>query len=152
MPINLVPSCADCNKEKLSHVPEQRNQQLFHPYFDRLPREKWLNALIEYSDAGPIVLFEAQPPSSWDALLASRVVNHFEQLKLGSLYSIHGTAEIPGIRARLQKLLDTNGPTGVKEHLEEEWRTRASDNPNSWQAATYEALARDSTFYGGSFG
>jgi hypothetical protein len=73
-------------------------------------------------------------------------------LELATLYSIHGTREVPMIRSRLQNLLESGGADAVRDHLQEEANTRHAEDANSWQAAAYRALASEHRFWNGDFG
>lgn len=152
LPINLVPACHSCNFDKGRFVPENATDQLLHPYFDRLPQGVWLHADVSYHSDIPVLAFDAKPPAAWNRDLAARVVGHFERLGLSRLYSIQGTAEIPMIRLRLARLLERGGAGAVRDHLQEEASTRDAENPNSWQTATYRALAAEQRFCNGGFG
>lgn len=152
LPLNLIPACSDCNRVKHRFFPANAAEQLLHPYFDRLPQGGWLHAAIVYEANTPILVFTADPPAAWSAGLRARVEAHFDRLDLATLYSIHGTREVPMIRARLQKLLEGGGPDLVRDHLQEEASTRHAEDANSWQAAAYAALAGDQRFWTGDFG
>lgn len=152
LPLNLVPTCSDCNRVKHTFVPANAAEQLLHPYFDRLPEGVWLHAAVAYEGNTPILTFAADPPAAWSVDLRARVSAHFDRLELATLYSIHGTREVPMIRSRLQNLLASRGANAVRDHLQEEANTRHAADPNSWQAATYKALAAEHRFRNGDFG
>ena len=44
LPKNLFPICHPCNHLKDDSLPENEEESLIHPYFDRLPNERWLFA------------------------------------------------------------------------------------------------------------
>lgn len=152
LPLNLVPACSDCNYVKLGFYPVNATEQLLHPYFDTLPDGVWLHATVAYKGQAPLLTFRAEPPPGWNVDLRMRVMSHFERLRLSKLYSIHGTAEVPMIRWRLQRLLEQGGPIAVRDHLQEEAQARKANEANSWQAATYTALAAEHRFWNGGFG
>jgi hypothetical protein len=152
VPLNLVPACSDCNKDKGSFQPTTAEEQLLHPYFDLLQTGTWLHAAVSYISTEPVVRFDAAPPQSWSALTGARVVNHFRRLSLRQLYEIYGNKEIQNIRHRVANLFSAGGEKAVNAHLLEEWETRAAVDPNSWQAGTYKALADSPRFCGGEFG
>jgi hypothetical protein len=152
LPLNLVPTCSDCNRVKHKFFPAHAAEQLLHPYFDRLPNGVWLHATVVYEANTPVLTFAADPPAAWNADLRTRVAAHFDRLDLATLYSIHGTREVPMIRSRLQKLLESRGPDAVRDHLQEEANTRHAEDANSWQAAAYKALASEHRFWNGDFG
>ncbi len=41
-PLNLVPSCKDCNKVKMDKIPQNSEEETLHPYFDDIEGEFWL--------------------------------------------------------------------------------------------------------------
>jgi len=51
----------------------------------------------------------------------------------------------------LNKLNNTLGPNGVKNHLLESAESRTYSNINSWQAAMYRAISNNTWFYNGGF-
>ena len=72
--------------------------------------------------------------------------------RLGALYTSHAAEELLNIRQQLGILLDRAGPSAVQEHLVEQAASRGAHNINSWQTATYEALAQNIWYCLGGFG
>ena len=102
----------------------------------------WLHATVVYEAATPVLTFSANPPAVWNADLAARTVAHFDRLRLATLYSIHGTAEVPMIRSRLEILLERGGPHAVRNIFKEEADSRQAQEPNSWRPLTNGASRR----------
>ncbi|WP_199921324.1 hypothetical protein, partial [Streptomyces globisporus] len=115
VPINLLPICGDCNKEKLDKAPKSYAEQALHPYFDDIDDDRWLRARLLTLDgdgqpyeAKPAevpedwrIEFYVDPPSSWDEQHAERVKHHFsETYKLGDIYVDQASDDIPGLRHR----------------------------------------------------
>jgi len=150
VPINLVPSCSDCNKSKLVSYPTQPNQETLHPYFDDIENDLWLHATIVHSTP-PTIQFQVVPPNGWEQLLSDRVKFHFESLSLNKLYSTHAAVELVQINRRLLSLYQSGGANSVKKYLEEGAETRTHANINSWQAAMYKATAIEDWFCDGGF-
>lgn len=144
-PRNLLPSCSDCNKTKLSTVPSCASKQTLHPYFDNVDGETWLHAKFE-TRTPVVVEFSVQSPPSWSAIQAGRVRHHFKAFKLASVYSTEASTELQDIKWRLTTLLNTCGPADVTSHLEEEATSRIKAGKNSWKAALYRALAASAWF------
>ncbi|MEY9459763.1 5-methylcytosine-specific restriction endonuclease McrA [Bradyrhizobium ottawaense] len=139
-PINLVPSCSDCNHSKLTHQPKSSAEEALHPYYDDVDDARWLFArLIEEQPAS--LIFFAHPPSDWDQTKRARVIRHFDSLSLARLYTSQSSDHLPSMRFRLERLLKTVGPLGVREHLIEELNDRLKDRNNSWQIAMYDVLS-----------
>lgn len=149
-PVNLVPACTDCNRAKGEIYPLEAAQQILHPYFDDLDTDVWLKGTLVQT-APAAISFAAQPPVGWPELTKARVRSHFRLLKLGEMYTAYAADELQGIKKYLQKLHAKSGAADVKNHLEEQAESRADDNKNSWQAATYRELAISDWFCDGGF-
>ncbi|UIF88920.1 HNH endonuclease [Cupriavidus sp. UYPR2.512] len=146
-PVNLVPACSDCNKRKLASAPAQAEEQTLHPYFDNLGDERWLVAAIEASTP-PTVSFFVQASSEWDAVLTARVRRHFEVMGLAPLYAAQAASEMADISYALEEVGQAAGPTGIRAHLDAQFRSRHARDRNSWKTALYEGL-RDSAWFCG---
>jgi 5-methylcytosine-specific restriction endonuclease McrA len=149
-PINLIPSCSDCNKLKFTNYPTKPFEEPLHPYYDDIENDIWLSATIVHTTP-PSVKFDIIPPNNWSQLLVDRTVFHFQSLSLGKLYSVHAGVVLAQIQRRLYKLHQDLGAVGVKKHLEEEAETTSCENLNSWQTAMYKAMAADNWFCNGGF-
>jgi len=149
--INLVPACSDCNKYKLTHVPANAGEQTIHPYFDEVDNEQWLfGEVVESTPAA--VRFAVTPPDSWDQVQAERMKTHFRIYRLGVLYATHAAVEISNMRHALKKLAAKPGFTErIRRHLRERADSCAAIYENSWQRATFEALADSDWFCSGGF-
>ncbi|MDA8230959.1 MAG: hypothetical protein M0006_06445 [Magnetospirillum sp.] len=102
-PLNLVPSCSDCNKAKLDGIPRTSAEVSLHPYFDDVDGERWLVAeVIETQPAA--VRFKVVIPPTWDGTLGQRVHHHFKTLGLGRLYASEAAEELTNIRHQLINL------------------------------------------------
>ncbi len=145
IPLNLVPACRDCNTIKSDEKICSPEFQALHPYYDNIEKDCWLKAKVLQS-APPVVAFFVSPPPLWDDLLSARTKNHFSMFGLSLVYSVRAATEIVAISHRLKNLHKTGGEIAVRGHLSEEAISRRSAAPNSWQTATYEALAADNWF------
>jgi hypothetical protein len=149
-PDNLVPACSDCNKTKLNHVATLPSEVTIHPYFDDLSDDTWLEAKVIQTVPAALSFHVARPPG-WSPLMASRARHHFELFKLSSLYSAQAASELSGIRFALDTIYDSDGATGVKNHLTLQAESRRRASKNSWQTTTYQALADSPWFCAGGF-
>lgn len=147
MPINLIPSCFDCNKTKSSAKATNHIEETIHPYFDRLGEDRFLFMEVseheDIIDASEITVnFYIKKPISWDIDLFERVKNHFIKFELNELYKSHAADEITGqidIWANMKK-------EDIRSHLIELADSRKRIHNNSWQVALYEGLANDEWF------
>lgn len=144
-PINLVPACRECNTAKLEHHPESAVEQLFHPYYDKLPDGSWLVAEVDHTQP-PALKFCVSPPEGWDENLVKRLVLHFKKLDLAKLYASQAGKTLSGIAGKLMSAADRGGKDEVRFLLLEDARSWSETNLNGWQAAMYKALAGSDWF------
>ena len=140
-----VPNCADCNKTKAAGSANAPGDQLLHPYFDDVEDDVWLKATVLIG-APPSLVFRADPPAHWPEVRRQRIAAHFRTLKLNELYIAHAGRLIADIGYRLNALLDIGGPAAVSAHLTKETETRCRRATNSWQIASYSAMAASPEF------
>ncbi|MEP4094103.1 hypothetical protein [Reichenbachiella sp.] len=150
VPLNLIPSCFECNKSKLTHVPYDSNEECLHPYYDNIEDECWLVVEVNQTTP-PSVNYKVRPIEVWSDLLNERVYTHFWLLSLNRLYSTQAAVQLSNIALRLQRLFDKSGSIGVKAYLKEEAESRFSVDKNSWQTALYYALCQDDWYCEGGF-
>jgi 5-methylcytosine-specific restriction endonuclease McrA len=149
-PVNLIPSCIDCNKAKSNALPTCSEEETLHPYFDDIEDDLWLYAeVIETTPSA--VRFKVKPPEHWDNVLSARVKGHFRLLKLAELYASHAAVEMINMRYSLSLILEEASPVAVKSHLFRQAQSCAKAFVNSWQTATYTALAESDWFCSGGF-
>jgi hypothetical protein len=88
LPINLVPSCFQCNKGKGSGKLNMPEDQALHPYFDdeKFFSEQWISARVHHTS--PVMVeFYVNPPHHWDSVSKARVTKHFDDFKLSTRFS-----------------------------------------------------------------
>jgi len=149
-PINLVPACADCNKIKLSKVPESSKKQVLHPYFDDTTSAQWLFAKVIDSEPATIN-FYTNAPKCWNDSLRHRVQHHFLTFDLARLYISHAAVEMCNIHDQLHNLYETGGRALLKEYLKDCASSRYIRQKNSWQTATYQAISESDWFCDGGY-
>ncbi|WP_426484623.1 HNH endonuclease [Flavobacterium sp. 2] len=151
VPINLVPSCKDCNTGKLADCPTGPTDETLHPYFDNIENEKWLIAEVNKTD--PLSLkFGVSAHPRWSALLSARVVSHLHCFDLKKLYASQAARRLSGMKYNLERIFSTPaGTAGVKKYLADEADSYEHVNLNSWESAMYRALAEDDWFCSGGF-
>ena len=142
-PINLVPSCMDCNLgSKKSALPDRLETAPLHPYFDDVEQSRWLTVKLElvYTDLVPS--YFASKPDVWDNGLFSRVQYHLSLYRLPTLYGTHAAEEISNCRFKWARMYRKCGQAGLAESLAEDCRSREQVHLNSWQSALYRALSK----------
>ncbi|MFJ4518444.1 HNH endonuclease [Streptomyces sp. NPDC088816] len=152
-PLNLVPSCADCNKLKLDVTPRSSEEETLHPYFDDVEHDSWLKA--EVIEVAPAALrFFVDPPAAWSPTLIRRARLHFKTFGMASLYASQAAQELGNIKYYLTQLYEVGQKRGaqrVQDHLAEQAESRRRAHINSWQSATYQALADSAWYCDGGF-
>ena len=151
LPANLVPSCESCNKKKNAEGPTSKSEQFLHPYYDDVTKYAWLCADVVEVAPAKVKFFVCEVPE-FGADLNSRISFHFNSLELNKLYSVEAGVLLADIRFRLSELYQKNGKEEVRQYLVEEGDSRRKTHVNSWQTATYMALARSEWFCDGGFG
>jgi 5-methylcytosine-specific restriction endonuclease McrA len=149
-PLNLIPTCMDCNKAKLERFPHSSAEETLHPYFDDVEDDEWLRASVIQGDPAAII-FYPEPPAAWGNVMAARVIRHFGVFGLARLYGAQAAVELLNIRFHLEKLLVEAGSGGVRAHLIDVAQSCEQASLNSWQTAMYKAVAASDWFVAGGF-
>ncbi|RKS21770.1 hypothetical protein CLV94_2405 [Flavobacterium endophyticum] len=145
VPINLIPSCKDCNTGKLSFYPTSPETETLHPYYDNIENIQWLKATVNRTS--PICInFYAERQSDWTDLLFERVKHHIETYGLKSLYSVQAARELSAIKRMLINDYTNGGSEEVRKRLMENAGSRLENNRNLWTTALYLGLANDAWF------
>jgi len=144
-PTNLVPSCSNCNFRKLVVRPSCSEDETLHPYFDDFTGEQWLHAVVQESES-PTLSFSVHQPEGWTRLRSARAARHLYVFGLPKLYTTYAAEEMVNIKGRLAAEFGRAGRDGVRQFLREEAESRETAHLNSWQTATYWALARSDWF------
>ncbi|AHY05300.1 HNH endonuclease [Serratia plymuthica] len=90
MPLNLVPSCRDCNMgEKGANFATAEAEQTIHPYIDKdiFFQEQWVFANYIDEDTG-VIEYYVNCPGTWRQEDKDRALNHFVSLNIAHRYSI----------------------------------------------------------------
>ena len=140
-PTNLVPSCANCNKNKSDIVIRRKEDAILNPYYEDSDKIIWLSARLikDLSSDFLTMTFLVSPSDECDPMLRVRLNKQFALLQLNDLYSKHAAEEMIAVFNRHSRIYKVAGVEGVKESIlecleENEYR------PNSWQSAMYRAL------------
>jgi hypothetical protein len=152
LPINLVPSCYDCNKGKGSGLPETPEQQCLHPYFDHglITTEQWLFAKVIETSPATIQYF-VRPPKDWEQIDKERVETHFFDFDLSSRFSTQATTELTILKELLLYDYNINGMDGVQSELKKRATVAFGLHKNAWNTALFQALAKSDWYCDGGF-
>jgi hypothetical protein len=147
LPINLVPSCRDCNLgEKGQRLAASAEEVFLQPYVDKdvFFDDQWIFATY-LEDAphepGRFAYF-VQAPDGWDPIDASRAGNHFATFGLAHKYGLRAAQALTTVMAQVQMLIghgltlqDVN-KTVLQPGIE------SAPFANHWQKGMYQALSR----------
>ncbi|RYE43571.1 MAG: hypothetical protein EOP24_27905 [Hyphomicrobiales bacterium] len=140
LPINLVPSCSDCNKGKGASLITVETD-MPHPYFEDscIEIDKWLTC--EVVESLPVtVSYTAQFPLTWGESLSTRMKNYFTELKLASRYAVQAASYMAGAKEFLADMSEVDLQWYINKKL------NSYTHPNGWEAALYAGLARSQWF------
>jgi 5-methylcytosine-specific restriction endonuclease McrA len=149
-PLNLVPSCKDCNNAKLASLPTNASEETLHPYFDDIDGDRWLFASVQ-TTAPAALKFFVDPPDHWDTVLVARMSLHFETLGLGDLYAAQSADELLNIRHQLQMIHGAGGAATVRSELLARAESARVLRVNGWRVSAFEAFAESDWFCDGGF-
>ncbi|MCC7227362.1 MAG: hypothetical protein IT507_11790 [Burkholderiaceae bacterium] len=149
-PLNLVPSCTDCNKAKLASLPTNAFEETLHPYFDDIDGDRWLFASVQ-TTAPASLKFIVIPPDHWNAVLVARVHLHFKTLGLADLYAAQGADELLNIRHQLRIFHGSGGAETVRSELMARADSARALRVNGWRVSAFEAFAESDWFCDGGF-
>jgi len=149
-PLNLVPSCSDCNKDKLAGDGNHLIDLPLHPYFDYIDDKCWLQASVQH---GPIAifLFEVAPDCGLSDPDFQRLSNQFEKLNLGELYTTEVNDELAAIRLNLRRQHEIDGELSVRTYLEDLYTSAVAHQQNSWRTAFYKTAYQSEWFCNSGF-
>ena len=150
-PLNLVPSCMDCNKVKHAGKPSCAEHETLHPYFDSVDYKVWLAARVIASSPTAIEFCVINNTGNGWPLMNQRIEKHFETFALNEVYASLAGEELANIRLEVMMVHGAAGTDGVIQHLLEKERTYRGNHRNTWQAAMYKALAENLTYCSGDF-
>lgn len=135
--LNLIPSCTDCNKEKLSTIFSKAEDVPLHPYYDNVQNTAWLFASFKSNNICSIV-FDAKHD---DPLLEKRLQIHMKYYKLTRLYQIKVAEECRAYQMAWNKLLQSSGgKSALLEMLKCIYNSAYYNEINSWRTALYRAM------------
>lgn len=136
---NLIPSCFDCNRDKMVYIPNRMEDALFHPYFDDLSNVVWLEAEI-FEDR--TIQYDVVCPETWDRVLKERVSGFLEVYKLQKLYAAQAVSELESMRLLMKKIYQRGGSHELHDYLVDIKESVEAADLNWWKAALYRALLR----------
>ena len=141
-PVNLVPTCRDCNMDKKDVFEEDYYSIPFHPYFDEM-KDVWIECSIDFkADNTFVVTFYNGFDKSKDESLWNKYEVHMRVYDLDTTFSARAQEHINNIRVFYQRLLKKCGKIDVIEDLKEQRISYEQNDKNSWGSALFRELER----------
>lgn len=144
-PYNLIPICKTCNQTwKKTFFPEEKNEQLIHPYLDNdcIFNEQWLFAeiTIDNSDISlSTVKFYVNPPNHWSEDLKGKVRFHFEKFELDKRFSTRVGIDLGELIDEVIYAKSNN--TNPQDFISARLAIHKESYPaNHWKKALYQAF------------
>ena len=142
-PINLIPTCRDCNMDKGVAVSDDYYEIPFHPYLETMT-DKWVECvLVFYPDETFSIKFEngyneIKNPDLWRKYGA-----HMRITDLDATFSSRAQEELENIRGMYKNEFLSCGKDKLCESLTDAKKSAEKVDVNSWKSALYRALVRD---------
>ncbi|MBU1391718.1 MAG: hypothetical protein KJ856_10105 [Gammaproteobacteria bacterium] len=150
-PINLVPSCRDCNQDKNDDFSVDIRKQSLHPYFDDVSKVKWLFAKVAEESNPPVISYYTDSTLVEPEKLALKVDAHFISYKLNDTFSDLAGEMLSDIYNYCMNQFNREGKESLKLYLLEQKESHENAHLNSWQGAMYSALANSEWYCSGKF-
>ncbi|WP_026566618.1 HNH endonuclease [Bacillus sp. UNC41MFS5] len=144
-PLNLLPSCYECNTKKNDLRKLEENKMFINPYCDDLTQIRWVECKL-VDKVWPLTFEFNVKKDMESAILKERLLEQFETLSLGKLYA---TKAGRYFRVRAKKIVENYESGGIEsiiEALEDDKVSAEFYNLNSLEAKVYEALLNSEWF------
>lgn len=141
-PVNLIPTCRDCNMEKGAEVSDDYYEIPFHPYLEAM-NDQWVECEVcFYSDDTFSIEFingydESLNPDMWRKYRAHMRIND-----LAATFSSRAEEELENVRGIYKSELLVCGKQKLVSSLTEVKSSAEAIDINSWKSALYRALIR----------
>ena len=136
-PSNLIPSCRDCNMDKLDASSNDPQNTPIHLYFDDVPNEPWLHVTVGDNLE---ILYYVSCPDTWDVGIRNRLAKHLDIYKLHKLYSSQASNDIANSIFMWRKTLCQSSDETLRLSLMDACESAEYNDMNSWKAALYRGL------------
>lgn len=165
LPLNLIPSCRDCNMgEKGDGYATEPGKQILHPYLDKdiFYTKQWvfaqylINDISDPIEPAAIIYIAAPPHKGWTLVDAQRAIKHFSDFDLASRYSDRASDHLSEIISQRNSFYKDNRKFLTSDQLEKEFvKTFLTPVINSdlfenhWKKVMYKCLSKSRSFLRG---
>jgi hypothetical protein len=144
LPINLIPSCRDCNMDgKGQAFARTAQEQILHPFLDAAHffEDQWLFAEYITDDNDPnFIRYYTNPPAAWTAVDQNRVRQHFIDFDIAQRYTTQAGSHLPEIEAQLSTFLEVDTVDSFKQLILQPVIDAATFT-NHWKRVMYLAIS-----------
>jgi hypothetical protein len=147
LPLNLVPSCRDCNMGSKGDSPMTSDEhRILNPYIDgrNFFEEQWIFAdfLLDAKGTPVSIEYRCDPPSRWSDVDKKRAKNHFEVFNLKRKYIKAASTQINVSFSQVDILRDigTSKPDIIKVCVTSSLPSK--NKKNTWHLGFYQALEK----------
>lgn len=146
-PLNLIPSCFECNIKKQDSLIVSENFAPLHPYYDDVDGEEWLYAEIIH-DQNILIKYYVKQPLTFSLVMYDRLKLHMSIYKLHELFSIEAAIELNERKFHFKKIRIALGRDLFINYLKSECSSikKGRNINNSWKVALYRAMYEDDWF------
>lgn len=150
LPVNLVPSCRDCNiGEKGTYFAVNPEEQFLQPYVDdpKYFEEQWVWAkYIPDADreAGNFEYF-VRAPECWSALEAQRAKTHFIEFGIGRRFAVRAAQNLRAVLEQIRRLKRSHLQLNDIIHTLLQPEIDEAEFVNHWKPSMYQALIQHLT-------
>ena len=143
-PLNLIPSCHRCNRNKWTFWPTRQADNFIHPYFEDYSANQWLEARVDFLHGQPVIIYSVSHVGFTDSSIPKRIENEFIRLELPQRYSTQASREISARKvSTFQSLFNTGGRGYLVKWLTTEYNDQFQVDKNSWKTLAYKAHFRE---------
>lgn len=135
-PWNLVPSCADCNKDKGEVLPEADGARFLHAFLDPDLSEPYLFSTVTRRRGSIVVLFYVQTPAAMPGPQAKGIRNQFLRLDLGRRFAQAAEETCAEVVGYAEDLDDAARAVYLTSIL----RTTSARGANHWRHALHRGI------------
>lgn len=137
-PLNLIPTCIDCNFAKRDKIFEECSKIPLNPYFDDI-KEKWLKCSIEIYKGTLITNFDVSEKVQ-NRLLYERCKSHMDIYKLNETFQNAARNHIINSMWSYLQVYRSGSREGLEVYLNEALNSYNKIDENSWISSLYSGL------------
>ncbi len=139
-PINLIPTCRDCNMDKSSSNSDDYYEIPFHPYLEDM-NEEWVECVLEFypdKTCKPEYINgfdKTKDPDMWRKYDA-----HMNITDIANTFAGRASAEIANTKGYYANELAENGIESIRKAFKGIAKSAEQVDVNSWKAPLYREL------------